>query len=156
MKIRLGDTLHFDLDRLDLDIVSEHQGVLRARRLYERALLHAYVNTNHAHWSQAGIIELFRHADPARLRRAGDRLPSAGPSFKVFQGGSAYFVHAGLSWTLDVEYACWFAERHSDPVIWAGVVTKSEILVYVNRKYEQEIIVLPEHVRERRRLRLAL
>ncbi len=56
MKIRLGDTLHFDLDRLDLDIVSEHQCVLRARRLYERALLRAYVNTNHTHWAQGEII----------------------------------------------------------------------------------------------------
>lgn len=109
------------------------------------------MNTNHIHWSQAAIIDLFRQASSARLRAAGDVWNSGGP-LTVFQGRSADHDGAGLSWTLDVELARWFARRYSDPVIWSGVVDEADVLAYVNRKEEQEIIALPERVLEQHRV----
>ena len=87
MKITLERAVR-NVDELDLDLVATHLTVLQERGLYERALLNAYVNTNHAHWAQAEIIFLFRLANPARLRRLGDGLNRSG-LLTLFQGRSA-------------------------------------------------------------------
>jgi len=140
-----------NVDELDLDLVVAHLTVLQERGLYERALLNAYVNTKHVHWSQAAIIDLFRLANPARLRRLGNGLNRSGP-LTLFQGRSARHDGAGLSWTLDVEQARWFAKRHSDPAIWTGTVAAPDVLAYVNRKEEKEILALPERVTGQQRV----
>jgi hypothetical protein len=150
VKITLGRAIR-DLDQLDLDLVASHLPVLQARGLYERALLSAYVNTIHAHWPQAAIIVLFRLANPARLRALGDRLNGRGP-LTVFQGRSARHDEAGLSWTLDLERAREFATHHAEPAVWTGTVAAPDVLAYVNRQEEEEILALPERVTGQRRV----
>lgn len=149
MRIMIGPAV-YKVDELDLDLVASGSVVLRARGLYETALLSAYAHTNHAHWSQVAIVDLFRRADPARLRAAGDALKGTGPR-TIFQGCATHHEGAGLSWTLDLEQARWFADRHPDPTVWSGVVDAADILAYLNAKEEQEVLVLPERVSERHR-----
>jgi hypothetical protein len=111
----------------------------------------SHVKTKHAHWPQTAIIVLFSLANPARLRTRGDRLKSRGP-LTVFQGRDARHDRAGLSWTLDFEQAREFAEHHAVPAIWTGTVATPDVLAYVTRQEEEEILALPERVTGQRRV----
>ena len=59
----------------------------------------------------------------------------------------------GLSWTTDRAKAEWFANRFAsmekaEPVVRAAFVDKTDVLAYLTRRNESEILVAPEHVRE--------
>lgn len=136
-------------------LVARNLGELRARGLYEKALLQAITGTrtNLHDWPVSTIAYLFRAADPARLRAAGDPMPGSGP-FTVFRGvagvGRARRVR-GFCWTLDMEQARWFARRGAAlglaaPAVWSGLIAEPNILAYVNDRQEQEILAFAEDV----------
>ena len=95
-----------------LELVAFNGDASRERGVYEAVLLYAFMATslNNRSWSTAELVDMFRRADPIKLRAAGDPLPGAGP-FTVYRGvagrGPARRVR-GLSWTDDVEKAAWF------------------------------------------------
>jgi hypothetical protein len=89
---RLGPWIRLNGDSrrlfdLSLDEISVNRTVLKARGVYERALLDSFVRTNHAHWALSELRELFESADRKGLLTAGDPLPGPGP-FTVYRGVS--------------------------------------------------------------------
>jgi hypothetical protein len=121
--------------------------------LYEAALLLGLTMSqlNNANWNQQSLSWLVSLADRARLRAAGDPLPGPGP-FTVYRGvagpGPARRVR-GLSWTLSLPIAAWFARRASntfqldDPAVYRLTVEDGRVLAYDNNRREEEILVLP-------------
>jgi hypothetical protein len=57
----------------------------------------------------------------------------------------------GLSWTRDKERAVWFAHRFArssdKPMVIDATVQKKNVLAYFNGRSEEEVVVLPKHVR---------
>jgi hypothetical protein len=121
---------------------------------YERELLSAFIRTNHATWTIPNLRHLFRKADPARLRAAGDPLPGSGP-FTVYRGvagrGRDRLVR-GLSWTGSIEVADAFARDHArriaqwcafpDPGVYRMTIGINAVLAYTNKEEEQEFVVM--------------
>jgi len=157
-RIRLASGI-YETDHLDLDLILANTATLKAHGAYERALVRAFVHTNHAYWPLDALRDLFQRADRARLRAAGDPLPGRGP-FTVYRGVAGCEPERrvrGLSWTESLDQARWFAERFNlpDPGVYRATVEASHVLAYVSWKEEAEFIVmLPDEVRlQRLRLR---
>lgn len=74
--------------------------------------------------------------------RRFQRLPS---NLIVYRGCTLYNKE-GLSWSLDIEKAKWFALRFNNkqPLLLTGQVDKSDVLFYTNQRGESEIVV-PKH-----------
>lgn len=132
---------------LSLDEISVNRTVLKARGVFERALLDSFVRTNHAHWALSELHELFESADRKALRAAGDPLPGPGP-FTVYRGVSGEEPEErrvrGLSWTTSLDRAHEFAERFNgrDPAVYEVVIEARHVLAYINWQEEEEFIVL--------------
>ncbi len=60
----------------------------------------------------------------------------------------------GISWTRSAERAAWFAGRLSDqePEVWKGRVAPSDILGIFLERGEDEVVVAPWNVKQRRRM----
>ena len=91
---------------------------------------------------------LFAIADRAKLRAAGDALPSTGP-FTLYRGvagiGRARRIR-GWSWTASLPIAQWFATRSfhlgaPKPAVYTITIEEPNILVYSNERTENEFIV---------------
>jgi hypothetical protein len=137
-----------------LALVAMNARFLRARGLYEAALLHALTGTrtNNAGWSAQLLRSLVANADRARLRAAADPLPGPGP-FTVYRGvagrGAQRRVR-GLSWTFSLPGAAWFARRSGflyglpDPAVYRVTVHDGQVLAYANEsfRHEEELLVL--------------
>jgi hypothetical protein len=149
-----GDVLAF-LNCADntagLYLVDRNAAQLRARELYEAALLAALTDTrtNNHEWSMRALRQLVERADRARLRACGDPLPGPGP-FTLYRGvagtGAARRVR-GLSWTNDLAKARWFANRAQlvglvDPAVVRTTVAEPDVLACTNDRKEREFIVL--------------
>lgn len=92
------------------------------------------------------LLCMLRLTDRSRLRAAGDELPGDGP-FTVYRGvagkGRARHVR-GLSWTLDLERAKWFARRFpdlADPAVFCVTVSEDAVLFYSDERQEKEVFL---------------
>lgn len=151
--LRLADNLS------SLHLVAFNQPHLLDRGIYEAALLHALTATrvNNRPWSASALSILVGRADPARLRAAGDPLPGPGP-FTVFRGvagrGRSRMVR-GISWTLSLSVAAWFANRWArpDPAVYSMTVESAQVLAYVHEggREEAEVLIMPTSVLKPRR-----
>ena len=153
MRIRLTEGI-YEVDWLSLELVRNNAETLRARGLFERALLAAFIETNHVDWSFLDLKNLFKAANPERLRAADDPLPGPKP-FALYRGmagkGRRRRIR-GLSWTSAIDQARWFAQERArresqlimspDPGVYRVVVIEPRVLTYLKRKEEQEFIVL--------------
>jgi len=140
-----------------LEIVWQNWNLLQSMGLYEEALLHAFTaaRLNNHHVPSARQSFLFRIADRAKLRAAGDPFPSAGP-FTLYRGvagiGRGRRIR-GYSWTASLHKAQWFAARGfscggTHPSVYSVTVRKSAVLAYSNDREEEEFIVaLPSAVK---------
>lgn len=148
-----GDVVDFLVkagNTYSLKLVYRNIEELRARGLYETALLRAFVTTrtNNHGWPISALRLLFDVADRGRLRSAGDRLPGPGP-FTLYRGvaghGRARRVR-GLSWTASLERARFFAHRFDGylaaPAVFSVTVQEHDVLAYSNDRTEQEFIVM--------------
>jgi hypothetical protein len=87
-------------------------------------------------------------ADRAKFLAAGDELPGPGP-FTVYRGvagcGKARRIR-GLSWTLSLQRAAWFANRFrlADPAVYRLTADDAQVLAYLNTRYrnEEELLIL--------------
>lgn len=73
------------------------------------------------------------------------QLPETLP---VYRGAQAYLNEDGLSWTLSLDRAAWFATRfHPDePVLIQATVMKSEVIALLLGRGEEEVLVFPENL----------
>jgi hypothetical protein len=170
VKIRLREGV-YEVDHLSLDLVRDNATLLQRRGLYERALLRAFIDTNHATFSLSDLRQLFETADRARLRAAGDPLPGSGP-FTLYRGVAGQEPHRrvrGLSWTSTLDQARWFAQQHAlreaewitspdewitspDPGVYQVTIDDRHVLAYTNAHKEEGefIVILPTAVKAKR------
>ena len=70
----------------------------------------------------------------------------------VYRGVSPGRVENGLSWTANKEKALWFAKRFMrtgrDAVLLSGEVRKKDVLAYLNRRNEDELVISPKDVKQ--------
>ena len=131
-----------------LKIVADNSEALRDRGIYEKALVHAYVNckSDHRKWSMDVVENLFQLGDRERLRSCGSSLPGNGP-FVVYRGvgreGRERQVR-GMSWTLSLDTACGFAMHFGhDPAVYQAKVTADDVYCYCTERSEEELICRP-------------
>jgi hypothetical protein len=148
-----GDVTRFLMSASNTDglaLVCMNHAALRARGIYEAALLHAFhaTRTNNRHYRTV-LPLMFSWADRARLRAAGDLLPGPGP-FTIYRGvagqTSARQIR-GFSWSASIEKARWFANRWPDlglhdPAVYRVTVGEADVLAYLNGREEEEFLVM--------------
>lgn len=89
---------------------------------------------------------LFLECDADRLYQEGSPFPYE--QVTAYRG-SVTGVSRGLSWTVSRKEVGWILERWADKALGGGTVfaldiTKKDILVYVEDKTRQEVILIPE------------
>lgn len=134
-----------------LALVFDNIDQLKERGIFEPALLEAFTGcrTNHHGWDPRTINALFDLADRDKLRAAGDPLPGPGP-FTLYRGvaGSGTARRPdGLSWTTDLDEACWFAlrfENLASPSVLVTEVQAEKVLAYCNQRNEGEMLIRPD------------
>lgn len=81
-----------------------------------------------------GLLEEYEGKDAFKTLKP---LPK---EFTIYRGGSK----SGLSWTLDLERAKWFARRYGKThPLWKSVVKKRNVIAYFTDRGEEEIVILP-------------
>ena len=77
-----------------------------------------------------------------------DSLPD---TLTVYRGVSPGRVENGLSWTANKEKALWFAKRFRsrgrNGVLLSGTVRKKDVLAYLNRRSEDELVIYPKDIK---------
>ena len=122
---------------------------LQAKGIYEPCLLTAFVATRVSNWEwpETALDFLFRSADRAKLRAAGEPLPGEGPFLisRGVAGTGAARRPRGYSWTDSPDGACWFATRWDlpDPEVLTAKVQEGEVLAYVDDGGEREFVTKP-------------
>lgn len=109
-----------------IELVVRNAGQLRARGLYERALVYAYRLVQPVHWPRDTLHLLFELCRPDALRACGDAIPSGGP-FTVYRGGGA---GAALSWSSDPLVAAFFASRSRARVVQRVTLAAQDVAAY--------------------------
>lgn len=89
---------------------------------------------------------LLKKCDPDLLYKAGRPFPY---ERVTAYRGSVTGINRGLCWTVNRETTDWILERWEDKELGGGTVfaleiTRSDILVYIEDKIRQEVILLPE------------
>lgn len=75
----------------------------------------------------------------------------------VYRGHSSYYLRNTASWTLNKDFAFWFGKRiallHKTDgyYIYQGKVKLEDILAYVTKKNEEEIVVPSKYVMDKKR-----
>lgn len=111
-----------------------------------------WADTEFPHHRIETWLEILDHPDAHHMMAPSDRevydaLPEV---VTVHRGIGPEGTADGLSWTLSHEKAVWFAQRFASTTSTSGeVVTrevaKERITAYLDRRSEQEVIVLPKH-----------
>jgi len=115
----------------------------------EQAVLQLYYRRN-TPFAAAGDYDvwkfLLKSCDADRLYEQGSPFPYE--RVTAFRG-SVTGITRGLSWTVSKENAAWILKRWEDKELGGGTVfaleiTRADILVYVEDKTRQEVILVPE------------
>jgi hypothetical protein len=153
-----ADTL-VGLARSDaLSFVADNICTLKARGIYERALVTAFTTTrtNHSHLTDRALSNLFGQADRKKLREAGDAIPRKRLTlYRGVAGVGRRRRLRGYSRTNSLQVACWFALRFSmpHPAVLTATVRAHEILCCKEDRSEREFIICPSQFE---RMKLAL
>lgn len=139
--------------------VLDHLPELAAMGLVETAIVEGFTDGKCGHPNIAPDYweELLSMCDREKLRSATDPMPGPGP-FVVYRGaaGPRGSRHArGLSWTSNLDLACWFARRWkqlNDPAVYTATIESDEVYFFTEGRNESEFVVRPRKVK---RLRLA-
>lgn len=120
--------------------------ILNEHGILEGVLARAYtdVDRNHSRMDGEEIANVFRLCDRARLRELSDvQLPSNGITvFRGVSGEKASRRVNGLSWTLSLDRACWFAtwQNLPDPAVYRATVRHEQVYFATDKRHEQEIV----------------
>jgi len=86
------------------------------------------------------------------LDEQGERLPEG--DIEIYRGVSGAprpGCRSGLSWTLDIERARWFANRfsvlHGNPRVYSATVDSQAVLAFLTGRQEREVVVDPHDLR---------
>lgn len=125
--------------------------------MYYEILGDVFNDTENAHQHKDVIIELFNYGGNPLLMMNEEEfvkfqeLPNVLKVWRGVESGDDVFEISllGCSWTLDFEKAKWFAKRggrgHSNeepyPLIFELEIKKEEVLSYITRRNESEIIL---------------
>ena len=121
----------------------------KQQKSLEKAVLWLYYRKN-TPFAATGDYEswkfLFNACDPELLYQEGKPFPY--DKVTAYRG-SITGVSKGLSWTINRKEVAWILDRWADKELGGGTVfaleiTKDDILVYVEEKMKQEVILLPE------------
>jgi len=120
---------------------------LKARGIYEPALVTAYTHAEPSWWDWRlkTLDWMFKRANRAKLRTWGDPLPP-GEGYTLYRGvagkGSCRHV-SGMSWTCDLDKAKWFACRflQPDPAVYKTVAKQEDVYCYLNDRDEHDFIL---------------
>jgi 5-methylcytosine-specific restriction endonuclease McrA len=102
--------------------------------------------------TNAVLITLFKGVPPALLMderdyMAYERLPKNITVYRGLQGKRARVD--GLSWTLDLNTASWFANRFGQHgQVFKAVIPKKEVFFFTNARGEQEVVLDPRELRK--------
>ncbi len=156
-----GFTCHAYSTGGTLDVVLDNWEALKRRGILEAAIVHGYIgckHNNHTHGVRY-IERMFCRCDLAKLRAVGLPLPSDGP-FRIYRGVSGKRPNRnvlGLSWTPQLDSACWFALRYAaalgDPTVYTASIRAGDVWCYTDDRHEQEFIGRPLSCR---RLKISL
>lgn len=133
-----------------LEFVTQNIQALKADGLFEMALVEAFTacRVNNNSWPLPVLRSLFcTVADRQKLRLLGPPLLGAGP-FHLYRGvagrGGSRRT-AGISWTANLNAACWFAMRFADvlddPGVYEYMADESEVLCRHNERNEDEYLL---------------
>ncbi len=132
-----------------LPFVVDHWWTFWEMLVLEKAVVHAFsmTRTNHHAYNQQDIRELLDSCSRRLLKRAGDRLPK-GRVHTVYRGVSGRGRPrnvCGLSWTADMNLACWLAARYGlpNPTVYEARVSRRDIYFCDNGRNEQEFVCWP-------------
>jgi hypothetical protein len=91
-----------------------------------------------------------RHRKRVMTTEERARLRNLPQKIEVWRGVRNENGVKGFSWTLNRDIAAWYARRfsrqHEVPVLAKGRVKKRHVLAYFERRGEEELVILPEHV----------
>jgi hypothetical protein len=86
------------------------------------------------------------------------KLPET--DIQIYRGYSSEYPKKkdGMSWTLDRDKAIWFANRLRSRgrrrILLSGLADKKNIHAYFSDRNESEIVIFPEHVRQKKKISL--
>lgn len=108
--------------------------------------------------------EFFGDERPGRERLMSEHeregLAAMADRLTVFRGTTSLETDRGWSWTLDREKAEWFAQRfagiHGSPVLHHGKANRDDVVMYVEVRGEEELVIDPTHVRVFRTTKLPI
>jgi hypothetical protein len=133
-----------------LEFVTQNVQALKADGLFETALVEAFTacRVNNNSWPLPVLRSLFcTIADREKIRLIGPPLPGPGP-FHLYRGVAGRGVArrtAGISWTANLNAACWFAMRFADvlddPAVYEYTADESEVLCRHNERNEDEYLL---------------
>lgn len=132
--------IQFLLNNLDL---------FRKQNCLEKGVLWLYYLKN-TPFATAGDYEtwkfLLNNCDVERLYAEGRPFPF--DTVTAYRG-SVTGITTGLSWTVSREKAAWFLDRWADKELGGGTIfaleiTRDDILLYIEDKGKQEVILVPE------------
>jgi len=121
----------------------------RTNNCLEETILRLYCWKNSAFESDGKYdiwYDLFSQCDPERFYSLGLSFPKT--TVSAFRGSVAGVVK-GFSWTVNQKTVDWFKERWHDKELGGGTIftthiSREDILIYLNDKEQEEIIVSPQ------------
>jgi hypothetical protein len=158
---QIGSYMDFDSYRYfrRLDLVFDDTYELKEAGCYEEMLISAYTSarSNHRDWSTSVIHDMFLRADRSKLAIADGGKPLPPGEYTIYRGvcGTGRLRRVrGLSWSLNLDVACWFADRFSciagNPAVYVAKVRAEDVLWASGTDTpndEREIIVLPAKIK---------
>lgn len=121
---------------------------------YWEMVSYAYIDSENLFENKRMLRRLLSSARPGREmmmttdeRATLDYLPDPLYVYRGHQGVN----RTGMSWTLSLRVATWFATRYQrSGFITEGVVEKKRVIAFFGGRAEQEIVVYPLHVRQKK------
>jgi hypothetical protein len=142
-----GRGIVFLVGKNSLRFVLDNMMALKARGIYEPALVTAYTHAapNWWNWQLNVLNRMFKQADCAKLLSWGDPLPP-GESYALYRGvaGKGKCRHvSGMSWTSDLDKAIWFARRsfQPDPAVYRTIANREDVCCYLTDRNEDVFIL---------------
>lgn len=120
-------------------------------RQYWELLAGAWVGTEAPTFHRAAWLRLFGSTRPGRnyLMTAKEHAALAAlPDPITVYRGAPLKIARGMSWTVDLERAAWFARRwaHRDGSILRAVIPKRKVLAYFQERKEAEVVIDPRRL----------
>jgi hypothetical protein len=115
-----------------------------SKKTYSKNLGWVWANTEYPHQIKTReLINAFKDADCKIINKKDfNQLPETLTVYRGLQGSKAKL--RGLSWTLNLKIATWFANRFKlQGKVYSAQIKKKDIFFYSNERNEQECVLNP-------------